>query len=80
MDLRDLGDAHLWQLMENLWQEVAHRELNASLRGPPLGCWRTLAGVGDPNVDDEEVMFPGGRRWDPEDSHYGPLASLKQRM
>ena len=34
MDLRDLGDAQLWQLMEGLWQEVAHRELNTFPQGP----------------------------------------------
>ena len=34
-------------------------------RGPPLGCWRTPAGGKDPDVDDEEVTFQGGRGWGP---------------
>ena len=38
MALGDLGDAQLWQLMEDLWQEVAHRELNVPLRAQP---WAT---------------------------------------
>ena len=38
IDLRDLGDAQLWQLMEDLWQEVAHGELNAS---PGANPWST---------------------------------------
>ena len=29
MALRDLSDAHLWQPMEDLWQEVVQRELTA---------------------------------------------------
>ena len=65
MELRDLGDAKLWQLMEDLWQEVVHRELSASPMGPLLGCWRTLAGGGDPDVEDEEVTFLGERGWQP---------------
>ena len=60
MDLGDLGDAQLWQLMEDLQQEVVHRELNMSPRGPPLGHWRIPAGGKDPDVEDEEVTFPGG--------------------
>ena len=79
MDLGDLGDAELRQLMADLQQEVAHRQLNVPPRGPPLGHWRTLAGDGDPNVNDEEVTFLGGRDGDPVDSHHGLLAPLKQR-
>ena len=36
MDVGDLGDAQLWQLMEDIWQEVAHRELSA-FPGATLG-------------------------------------------
>ena len=64
MALRDLGDAQLWQLMEDLQQEVAHRELSAYPRGHPLGHWRTPAGGGVPNVENE-VTFLGGREWGP---------------
>ena len=45
--------------MEDLWQEVAQRELNAFPRGPSLCHWRTPAGGGDPNVEDEGVTFQG---------------------
>ena len=75
----DLGDAQLRQLMEDLWQEVAHRELMCPPRNPPSGHWRTPAGDGDPNVDDKEVTFPGGRGGSPEDSHLDPLAPLNQK-
>ena len=47
-DLGDLGDAHLRQLKEDLYQEVALRELNVPLRDPPLGHWGTPAGNGIP--------------------------------
>ena len=60
----DLGDAQLRQLMEDLQQEVAHRELNMPSRGPTMGGWRIPAREGDPNVDDEEVIFLGGRGWE----------------
>ena len=56
MDIGDLEDAQ--------W-EVAHRELNVPTRGLPLGCWRTLAGDSDTDVDDKEVTFLGGRGWEP---------------
>ena len=65
MDLWNLEDAPLRQLMEDLQQEVGHRELNAPHRGPTLGCWRTLAGDRDTSVDDEEVTFLEGRGWEP---------------
>ena len=39
VDLGDLGDAQLRQLMEDLCQEVALRELNVPPRDPPLGRW-----------------------------------------
>ena len=37
MAIRDLGDAQLRHLMEDLWQEATHRELNVSSTCPPLG-------------------------------------------
>ena len=70
----DLKDAQLRQLMEDLNQEVAHRELNVPPRGSPMGLWRTLAGDRDSNVDDEEVTFLGGRGGNAEDSHLTPTA------
>ena len=65
MDLGDVRDAQLRQLMQDLQQEVAHRELNAPSRGQTAGCWRIPAGDGYPNVNDEEVTFFGGRGWEP---------------
>ena len=61
MDFGDLGDAQLRQLMEDLWWEVVHREWECAPRGPPLGHWRPPVEDRDLNVDDEEVIFPGGR-------------------
>ena len=63
--------------MEDLWQEVAHGELNASPMGPPLGHWRTPAGGRDPNVEDEEVTFQG--RWGPSELLLWPTGPLIQR-
>ena len=60
----DLGDAQLRQLMEDLQQEVAHRELHAPPRGPLPGHWRTPAGNGDTNMDGEEVTFLVRRGWE----------------
>ena len=64
MDLRDLGNAQLWQLMEHLHQEVALRELNAP-QGPTIRPPGTPAENRDPNVDDQEVIFLRGRGWEP---------------
>ena len=57
MTLRDFGDAQLRPLMEDLWQDAAHRELTASPIGPPLGHWRTPASGMDANLEDEEVTL-----------------------
>ena len=72
----DLGDAQLRQFMEDLCQEVTHRELNVPPRTLHLGCWRTPAGDGDPNVDDQEVTFPRGRGWEPRGQPPQPTAPL----
>ena len=57
MALRDLGVAQIRQLMEDLQQEAAHRELTASPIDPPLGHWRPPAGGINTNVDNEEVTL-----------------------
>ena len=44
----DLGDSQLRQLMEDLCQEVALRELNVPPRYPSSGHYGTPAGDGDP--------------------------------
>ena len=48
MDLRDLGDAQLRQVMENLCQEVSLRELNESPQGPTIGSLGKLNGKWGP--------------------------------
>ena len=59
MAFRDLGDAQLRQLMEDLWQGAAQRDLTVSPIGPPLGhCRAPTAGV-DANLGDEKVTLQG---------------------
>ena len=72
-------DSQLRQLMEDLWQEAAHRELTTSPIGPPLGCWRTPASGRDTNLKDEEVTLQGGGDGDPESHHCSPHALFIQR-
>ena len=48
MDLGDLGDAQLRQLMEDLQQEVAQRELNASPGTHPWAAGGPLQETGTP--------------------------------
>ena len=57
MALRDPRDAQLRQLMKDLWQEAAHRELTAYHTGPPFGHWRTPASGVDTDLEDEEVAL-----------------------
>ena len=59
MALRDPGDAQLRQLMEDLWQEAAHRELTMFPIGPTLGHWKAPASGVDANLEDEEVTLWG---------------------
>ena len=64
-NLGDLAGDELWQLMEDLCQEVTLRELNIPPRDPPPIPWGNPVGNGDPDVDDWEVTFPRGRGWEP---------------
>ena len=59
MALRELGDAQLRQLMEDLWQEAAQRELTTSPIGPPSSHWRTPASGMDADLEAEEVTLQG---------------------
>ena len=59
MAFRDLGDVQLRQLMEDLWQEAAQRDLAMYPIGPPLGHWRAPAGGTDVNLEDEDVTLQG---------------------
>ena len=47
-NLGGLGDDELWQLMEDLCQEVALRELNAPPQDPPLTSWGIQWEMGTP--------------------------------
>ena len=66
MALGDLGDAQLWQLMEDLWQEAALRDLTMSPIGPPLDHWMAPARSVDTNLEDYEVTL-WGRGWGPNE-------------
>ena len=73
-DLGDLADQELHQLMEDLHQEVALHELNASPSSPPPMPWGNQAGNGDPDADDQEVTFPRGGGWIPLGQPFQPPA------
>ena len=73
-NLGDLGKAELRQLMEDLCQEVALRELNVPPRNPPLTPWGNPVGNRDPNVDDQEVTFLRWGRWEPRGQPLWPPA------
>ena len=68
----NLGDAQLRQLMEDIQQEVAQRELNAPPGTHLQAAGGTPAGDRDPDVDDEEVTFPRGRGWEPQGQPHLP--------
>ena len=76
-NLGDLGDDELWQFMEDLCQEVALRELNASPRDPLPTPGGDPVGNGDPNVDDWEVTFLRGGGWEPTGQLLQPLAPIQ---
>ena len=78
MALRDLADAQLRQLMEDLCQKVVQRDLTMSPIGPPSGHLRAPAGGVDTNLEDEEVNLQGGRDGDPMSCCNGPQAPLVQ--
>ena len=59
-NLGDLADEELWQLMEDLYREVALQELNATHRDPPPTPRENPVQNGDPDVDDWKVTFPRG--------------------
>ena len=61
----DLGDAQLRQLMEDLCQEVALRELNVPPQGPTIRLMEDPSKKWGPNVDYQELTFLRGRGWEP---------------
>ena len=78
MDLRDLGDAQLWQLKEDLQQEVAHRELNAPPEAHPWATGGLWQGVGTPMWMTRRSPFQEGGDGDPENSHHSLPAPLNR--
>ena len=60
VELGNLADHELHQLMEDLCQEITHRELNAPPRSPPPIPWGHPSWSGNPNADDQEVTFLRG--------------------
>ena len=73
---RDLNDAQLRQVMEDIWQKAARREGAAPPRGSPIGQWWASAGGVDPDFEDEEVTLQGGPGKLPQQ----PAGPLKQMM
>ena len=58
--LRDLNDAQLRQVMEDLQQETARKEGAAPPIGSPLGWWWVPVGGVDADLDDGEVTLQMG--------------------
>ena len=73
MDLGDLWDAQLWQLMEDLWWEVACRELSVSPGALPWTTGGHQQGVGALIWKMRRLPSWEGEDGDPVDSHHGPL-------
>ena len=65
VNLRDLRDAELCQFMEDLYQEVALRELNTHPWDPLPTPWGHLVGNRNPSEDDQEVTFLWEGGWEP---------------
>ena len=63
-DLGNLTDQKLWQLMEDLHQEITLHKLHAPPNPQPTP-WGEPSGNGNLKGDDPEVTFPRGGRWVP---------------
>ena len=57
LPIRDLDDAHLRRILEELQMETARREGIAPLIGSPLGQWQDPMGGVDADMDDGEVTL-----------------------
>ena len=64
--LEDLNDSELQQLVKDLSQEIVQCKLTVPPSNPPPHDWAHLMDSKEPTEDDQEVTFPGGRRWGPE--------------
>ena len=65
VELGDLDNHELHQLVEDLMQEIAQCKIHVPPSNPPPNEWVCPLGSRDPKEDDQEVTFPGGRRWGP---------------
>ena len=77
VNLGDLADDELWQLMEDLCQEVTLRELNTPQRLTTDTLGNPVRNS-DPDVDNQEVTFPRGGGWEPRGQHFHPLLTYNQ--
>ena len=68
-ELGDLADKELHQLVEDLCQEITLHELHASSSNPQPTPWGEPSESRNPNGDDQEVTFPRGGGWVPQDNH-----------
>ena len=59
-ELDDLADQDLWQLMEDLCQEITLCELHAPPSNPQPTPWEEPSGSSNTNGDDPEVTFLRG--------------------
>ena len=64
-ELGDLTDQELWQLMEDLHQEIALHKQHAPPSNPQPTPWGKPSGSSNFNEDDQEVTFPRGGGWVP---------------
>ena len=77
--LRDLEDAQLRQVMEELQQETAGGEGTATLLGTPFGWWQGPVGGLDADLDDGEVTLQRGGDGDLASQCSSLQAPFKQR-
>ena len=59
-ELEDLTDQELWQLIEDLHQEITLCELHAPPSNPQPTPWGKPSGSSNFDEDDQEVTFPRG--------------------
>ena len=67
MALRDLDDAQLRQVMEDLWQEAARREGAAPPMGSCLGWWQVPVRGVNAGLEDGDMTLQGKRGWEPSE-------------
>ena len=68
-ELGNLADQELWQLMEDLHQEITLHGLHTPPSNPQPTPWGEPSGKGNTNGDDPEVTFPRGEGGFPKGNH-----------